>query len=242
MADAKVGSEILKWLLEEFPQDLAMVGTVDQNELFHRAIDSGVRTISFRSTEQFVQEISNTGIEPDIGILAWWPKIIREPLLSLPQQGFINTHPSLLPHNRGKHYNFWALIEQVPFGVSLHFVDEGIDSGDIVAQKLIQYDWEDNGESLYANAQREMVSLFKETYPIIHKLDIPRHQQEIDRGSFHAAVEIDHACWIDLDKQYHARDFLNLLRARTFPGYPSCWFRDGDEEYEVRIEIKRKKT
>jgi len=242
MADAQVGSEILHWLLDVFPQDLTVVVTTGKNEIYCAASEAGVSAVVMHSSQQAINEIRHMKVEPDLGVLAWWPKIIREPLLSLPQQGFINTHPSLLPYNRGKHYNFWALVEQVPFGVSLHFIDEGIDSGDIVAQKLIQYDWEDNGASLHTKAQREMVSLFKETYPTIRALDIPQCQQEIDKGSFHTTDEINHVSRIELDKQYRLRDLLNLLRARTFPGYPACWFRDGDEEYEVRIEIKRKKT
>ena len=44
---------------------------------------------------------------------------------------------------------------------------------------------------------------------------------------------------IDLGKKYKAKDLLNLLRARTFSGKPSCWFRDEDNKYEVRIKIKK---
>lgn len=242
MAAERVGTEILCWLLKVYPQDLTMVVTPDKNEIFHAATKAGVPATIFRSSQQVVLELQDASIEPDIGILAWWPLIIRDPLLSVPKHGFINTHPSLLPYNRGKHYNFWALVEQTPFGVSLHFVNEGVDSGDIVAQKAIQYDWEDNGASLYAKAQLEIVALFKKTYPLIRTLNIPRHKQDIDKGSFHTADEIDVASMINLEKQYCARDLLNLLRARTFPMYPACWFRDGGEEYEVRIEIKRKKT
>ncbi len=177
---------------------------------------------------------------PDIGVLAWWPKIIRRPLLAMPKQGFINTHPSLLPYNRGKHYNFWALVEQAPFGVSLHFVEEETDSGDIVTQANLPYDWGDNGATLYAKACHETVRLFKETYPIIRTLTIPRHKQDLSQGSFHYAWELEPASVIDLDQHYKARDLLNLIRARTFPGHPACWFSDAGSDYEVRIEIKRK--
>lgn len=242
MADAHVGSEILHWLLDVFPQDLAVVITTGKNEIYCTASEAGISPVVVHSSQQVVNEIRHMEIEPDLGILAWWPKIIREPLLSLPHKGFINTHPSLLPHNRGKHYNFWALVEQAPFGVSLHFVDEGVDCGDIVAQHEIHYDWEDNGASLYVKAQQEIVALFKETYPRIRTLDIPRIRQGLDKGSFHIANEINDASFIDLDKMYRARDLLNLLRARTFPEHPACWFRSDNDTYEVRISIKRKKT
>ncbi len=242
MADSQVGLEILRWLLREYPQDLVLVVARSDNDICNAARDAGIPFLVYQSSEQVSKYLNSTGIEPDVGVLAWWPTIIKQPLIDLPKYGFINTHPSLLPYNRGKHYNFWALVEQSPFGVSLHFVDEGIDSGDIVAQTEIAYGWEDNGATLYAKAQNAIVSLFKRTYPAIRTLNIPRRKQDVEYGSLHLSHEIDQASQIDLERQYLARDFLNLLRARTFPGYPACWFRDGDEEYEVRIEIKRKQS
>ena len=113
---------------------------------------------------------------------------------------FINTHPSFLPYNRGKNYNFWALVEQVPFGATLHFVDEGIDSGDIIAQTHIPYGWEDNGGTLYKKAKNAIVSLFKEEYPSIRTLKFPRSKQNLDKGSFHNSEEMGVLSLIDLEK------------------------------------------
>lgn len=82
-----------------------------------------------------------------------------------------------------KHYNFWALAEGAPFGVSLHFVD----TGDVVAQREIPYDLTDTGETLYRKAQREIVRLFREEYPRLRTLDILRKPQDLSKGSFHLA-------------------------------------------------------
>ena len=43
----------------------------------------------------------------------------------------LNIHPSLLPFGRGKYGYFWSIINSEPFGVTIHLVDEGIDSGKI---------------------------------------------------------------------------------------------------------------
>lgn len=240
MADHHVGLEITRWLLRVYRDDLALVVTTSENEIFSIVEDAGTACLVFSSTEQVCARIGSLGLELDIGVLAWWPKLIKQPLLGTPKRGFINTHPSLLPYNKGKHYNFWALVEQVPFGVSLHFVEEGIDNGDVVAQASVPYGWEDNGATLYAKACQEMVRLFKETYPIIRTLKIPRHKQDLSEGSFHLASELDPASVINLDQHYKARDLLNLIRARTFTGHPACWFSDAGSEYEVRVEINRK--
>ncbi len=240
MADQSVGFEITQWLLSEHIQDISLVVTTSENKILDLAKQFNVNALVFESTNQIYAAMTESNVDFDIGFLVWWPKIIKQPLLNMPKHGFINTHPSFLPHNRGKHYNFWALVEQSPFGVSLHFVEDGIDNGDIVAQAIIPYDWEDNGESLYSKAKDAMVNLFKETYPVIRNFNIVRQKQDINGGSFHLANEINKASQINLDDNYRARDLLNLLRARTFPTNPACWFKDGINEYEVKIEITRK--
>jgi methionyl-tRNA formyltransferase len=202
--------------------------------------ESGLECAIFRSPETVTGYFQSIGIVPDLGLLAWWPKIIKTPLLEFPKLGFINTHPSLLPYNRGKGYNFWALVEQVPFGVTLHFIDERVDTGDIVAQQPIPYDWEDSGGTLHCKATRAIIDLFKDSYPEFRQLNFHRRKQDTGKGTFHLAKELDPASHIDLDKEYRARDLLNLLRARTFPGFPACWFDDDDNQFEVRVEIKRK--
>ncbi len=241
MADNYVGLEITKWLIHHYPEDIALVVTTSENAIYKRVDKAGIPCIDFSSAKggisTYFQDIETM---PDLGYLVWWPMIIKSPLLELPKAGFINTHPSLLPFNRGKHYNFWALVDQTPFGVTLHFADESIDTGDIIVQRSIPYTWEDSGASLHYKAIEETINLFKDSYPEIRQLNIPRQKQDPDKGSFHLVKELGPASHIDLGKQYLARDLLNLLRARTFEGHPACWFEADGREYEVRIEIKEK--
>jgi methionyl-tRNA formyltransferase len=180
-------------------------------------------------------------LKADIGILAWWPYILKEPILSITKSGILNFHPSYLPYNRGKNYNFWTLIEDTPFGVTLHYISSGVDNGDIAFQAPIEKTWEDTGKTLYEKAQKEIVRLFIENFPRIKKGDIPRIPQDLTLGSYHKAYELDPASLIDLDKMYKARDFLNILRARTFPPHPAAWFNEDGQDYEVRIEITKRK-
>jgi methionyl-tRNA formyltransferase len=238
-ADGSVGFEIVNWLLQNYCEDLATIVTAESNEITAAASVAGVRTEVFSSSEALVSRLALERI--DLGVLLWWPKIIKEPLLSTPQHGYINTHPSLLPHGRGKNYNFWAIVEQSPFGVSLHKVDAGIDTGDLAAQSEIPYGWEDTGETLYLRAKHEIVELFKRSYPDLRSLNIKFMPQFLDNGSDHRVGEMEVASVIELDRSYSARELLNLLRARTFDGHPACNFVDErGRKFEVRLEIKRK--
>lgn len=178
-------------------------------------------------------------LDIDLFILAWWPYIIKEELIDMPKNGILNFHPSYLPYNRGKHYNFWTIVEDVPFGVSLHFIEKTVDGGDIAYQTRISKSWEDTGETLYHKAQSAILRLFKENFPAIKQGEIPRQPQDLTQGSFHWGKELESASEIVLNKEYTGRQLLNLLRARTFPPHPGCWFVDKGEKFEVRVEIKK---
>jgi methionyl-tRNA formyltransferase len=67
--------------------------------------------------------------------------IIRDKLLSVPKIGIINRHASLLPRFRGRVGSFWAHASKRPeYGVTIHFVDQKIDSGPIIVQEQYNLD------------------------------------------------------------------------------------------------------
>lgn len=175
----------------------------------------------------------------DYLILAWWPNIIKSALINIPARGCLNFHPSYLPYNRGKHYNFWNLVEDVPFGVTIHWVDESVDGGEIAFQRKIEKTWEDTGASLFSKAQHAIIELFKDNFERIRLQDVPRIPQQPDTGSYHHSRELDAASRIDLNATYTARHLLNVLRARTFPPHPGAWFVADGVKYEVRVDIRK---
>ena len=235
-ADNVVGVEITLFLLENYPEDLSLIITTEKNIISELAQKHNVSTHVYDSLDSVISKFPE---EIDLGVLAWWPNILKESLIEKPRYGFVNTHPSLLPYNRGKHYNFWALVEEAPFGVTLHRVEPSVDAGAIVAQREILYDWLDNGESLYRKAQKTMIELFCTVYPALRDSNIPSVPQDMAKGSFHLSSELELASKLHLDEEYVARNLLNLLRARTFDGHPGCWFEDLGVRYEISISIKK---
>lgn len=238
MADGKVGLRIASNLIENFPQDIAALITTTENEISEYARKAGIQTTRYVSEGALLEWLGPMDI--DIGLLAWWPHLVSNQLLERARRGFVNTHPSLLPFNRGKHYNFWAIVEEVPFGVSLHSVTPGVDDGPIIAQTPIAYDWVDTGGTLYEKAQKEMINLVQETWPKLRIGQVSSVKQNLEAGSFHFASELEGASALDLDNTMKVRTLLNLLRARSFPGYPACSFQEGNQEYEIRVQITRK--
>jgi methionyl-tRNA formyltransferase len=234
-ADGDVGLEILRYLEQFFYQDVAMCVVVPGSNVESLALSFGFRVVPWIEEIDVADQMRT--VDADFGILAWWPYILHNPLLSIPKQGWINTHPSLLPYGRGKHNNFWTIVDEVPFGVSLHWASEEIDSGDLIAQQEIQYDWTDTGGSLYLKATTEMPGVFKDNYELIRDGMAPRLVQDLNSGSFHQSNEMKRASQLDLDSSMTVRSLLNLLRARNFEGFPACTFTDLGRQYEVRISI-----
>ena len=244
-ATRDVGHQVAKFFGEnQEPLTCLVLDSGSEQELNSRLInDSGIssRARVFYSNSLCEEETISAlrSLNLDLGILAWWPYIIKENLIGIPRLGFLNFHPSYLPYNRGKHPNFWSLVEDVPFGVTLHYVNTGIDSGDIAYQSAIDKSWEDTGATLYLKAQKEIVRLFKDSFAEIKKGNTPRKPQELTQGSFHRGKELEPASQVYLDRSYQARDLLNLVRARTFHPYPAAWFIENGQRYEARIEIKK---
>lgn len=62
-------------------------------------------------------------------------RIIRGPILALPRDGVINSHPGLLPECRGSASPAWSVIHDIPIGATTHFCDDGVDTGDILLRR-----------------------------------------------------------------------------------------------------------
>lgn len=77
----------------------------------------------------------------------------------------VNLHISYLPWGRGAHPIPWGVLNNERLGVSIHWMVEKVDAGDIIAQRLIQYNDDDDMATLYDAAQQEIVRLFIETWP-----------------------------------------------------------------------------
>ncbi len=76
----------------------------------------------------------------DFVISFGYKHILSKELLLNTAAPIINLHISYLPWNRGAHPNFWSFYDETPSGVTIHLVDEGIDTGPIIYQKKVNLD------------------------------------------------------------------------------------------------------
>ena len=97
----------------------------------------------------------------------------------------INLHNSYLPWNRGPNPNLWSWLNNTPKGVTIHYIDAGIDTGDIIAQKELNClsDEMTLNETFWATRQG-LAELFEETWPLIREGKNQRYPQ-LGKGSLH---------------------------------------------------------
>ncbi|MCJ7746292.1 MAG: methionyl-tRNA formyltransferase, partial [Desulfobacterales bacterium] len=115
-------------------------------------------------------------LQPDLAILAFVTDIIPEKLLTVPSLGTICYHPSILPRHRGASAINWAIIQgDTRTGLTIFWVDKGIDTGPILLQKEIEIGPDDTTGSLYFNALFLMgVEAMVEAVELIKKGKAPR--------------------------------------------------------------------
>lgn len=129
--------------------------------------------------------------------------ILPADIIKLLPNRIINLHISYLPFNRGADPNFWSFIEDTPKGVTIHLIDEGIDTGDILVQKEIRLSDNDTLRNTYSLLIDAIQQLFLDSWQdILNNKIIPKKQTE--KGSYHNSKDkrkyIDKlgANWLDI--------------------------------------------
>jgi methionyl-tRNA formyltransferase len=112
--------------------------------------------------------------------------ILRRPLIGT--RPAVNLHISYLPWNRGADPNLWSWIDGAPKGVTVHWIDEGLDTGPIIAQELVSIGLDETLATSYHLLQAAVERLFADNWPAIRAGKAPRLPQR-GEGSSHFARE-----------------------------------------------------
>lgn len=147
--------------------------------------------LTIRSPLQSLTLSEIIDIGPDLIISHGYKKIISKDIVSAYQGKIINLHISYLPWNRGAHPNFWSILEDTPRGVAIHFIDEGVDTGDIIFQSNISFSSkEDTLKKTYFRLRDELEFLFIENWNNFLNGNFIQKKQNLNEGSFHYSREL----------------------------------------------------
>ncbi|WMJ24447.1 formyltransferase family protein [Paludicola sp. MB14-C6] len=129
-------------------------------------------------------------IQPSYIISYNYKYIITNDIIQFMQNKIINMHISLLPYNKGASPNFFSFYDNTPKGVTIHLIDKGIDTGDILCQKEVYFDEEDETwESSYLKLHQQIQQLFYENWESIKNGNIMPSKQ-YGNGTFHTKAEL----------------------------------------------------
>lgn len=179
------------------------------------------------------------GLQPDLGVSVKYRRILSPDVLALFGDGVVNLHNGYLPWNRGAHTNVWPLVDGSPAGVTLHWMDAGVDTGPAIAQTPVAAHPWDTAESLYDRLDGAADALFRETWPHVVAATGWVGGTYTGGGSVHRVADLRHLDTIDLDAPTTARAVLNQLRARTFPPYRGVTYAENGQVVEVTVNLRR---
>ena len=231
-----VGYECLKVLIDSKEETVTVVTHEDdpKEEIWFQSVAELARqhhlpvyTPSSPNTPGFIDLIRK--LAPDLILSFYYRRILSRELLAIPRLGGINLHGSLLPKYRGRSPVNWVLVNgESETGVTLHYMVEKADAGDIIAQRRVLIDREDTALSLFRKMTVAAAKLLKETYPLIKAGTAPRTPQDSQSASTFGGrrPEDGKITW-----ESPAFSIYNLIRAVTHP-YPGAFtFHNGRKLY-----------
>ena len=150
-------------------------------------------------------------LKPDLALLAFVTDIIPEKLLTVPSLGTICYHPSILPRHRGASAINWAIIQgDTRTGLTVFWVDKGIDTGPLLLQKEVEIKPDDTTGSLYFSKLFPMgVDAMVEAVELINKGKAPKIPQDGSKATYEPPCD-DRVASVNFEKSI--RDIYNLIR------------------------------
>ena len=154
----------------------------------------------------------------DLFVSMSFDQIFKKETFNIPKKGTINCHAGKLPLYRGRNILNWALINgEKEFGITVHFVDEGIDTGDIIKQETHEITLKDNYKTLlekaYINCPKLLIkaidSIYYSNYTLISQPLGPQY------GFYCCKRKIGDEV---INWNQSSLNIFNFIRALTYPG------------------------
>ena len=182
-------------------------------------------------SEEFIEELSE--LEANLFIIVAF-RMLPKVVWGMPKFGTFNLHASLLPNYRGAAPINWAIINgEKTTGVTTFFIDEKIDTGEIILNKSCSIEEDESAGELHDKLMHLGSKLVLETVALIQEGDVKTKKQE-DVEDIKTAYKIHRdTCKINWDNDIDT--IYNHIRGLS--PYPSAWttLQNGEEEYELKI-------
>jgi methionyl-tRNA formyltransferase len=242
-ARRKLGLDVLRVLIEEdvAPAVLLLPAgkSADEHCVEMQRMLPGVPVLRGKAFREDSGIAALKACQIDYLLSIHFPYLIPQQVLDVPKIGALNLHPSFLPFGRGWHTPSWAIEEETPFGATLHWIDAGLDTGDIALQAQVDVCPDDTAHTLCQRAMAAEFELFKAALPLLIAGRLPRTKQ--GRGAAgHVKADLAALQRLDINAVQPVGATLRRLRALTTNRSDEAAFfvKDG-AKYRVRVEITK---
>lgn len=219
LVDVEFGSPIKRniferWIKKDLNETKADVLLLCNNEnalsLYEGLKDLNVNVVAYDGKVD-ISTLKN--INPKMIISYNYRYMIENDVVSEYNNQIINLHTSFLPWNRGANPNFWSFVDETPKGITIHYINDELDKGDIILQKEMNFDETvETFRSSYDKLNHEIVRSFLDVFYDIYNGNVNRVAQK-GKGTYHSVKqfnELNESMKINWDEKIC--DFKTRLR------------------------------
>lgn len=187
------------------------------------------------NSEEFIDKVAQYNC--DIFVSMSFNQIFKQKIMNLPKYTTINCHAGKLPFYRGRNILNWALInDEKEFGITVHYVDDGIDTGDIILQRTYPITDKDNYATLLEKAYVECANILYDAINMFKSGSVKgKKQSEIHPVGFYCTQR--QAGDERLNWNQTSREIFNFVRAICKPGPMARAVINGKEMKINRVEL-----
>jgi methionyl-tRNA formyltransferase len=168
-------------------------------------------------------------LKPDFIVSGYYAKLFKRDLLSIPKGGCVNIHPTGLPRFRGLSPYFTHMLHGDDRNwITMHWLDAGADTGDIIARTSVEILPEDTGYTCGHRLTEAAAAMFAEYWPKVKDGTAPRVKQDESEAS---VFNFDWSM-AEIDWSKSNREIWNLVRSLTAP-LSGAWTTAGGRKMRV---------
>lgn len=236
IGQAAFGARVLEALAGDGHKIVAAYTTPDAisgGPVLEAAQSLGVPAFTLESRRGLANELRR--YKPDLAVMAFVTEKIPLDALRVPAHGAIEYHPSLLPRHRGSSSLNWSIIQgEIRTGLTIFWVDEGMDTGPILLQKEVDISPDDTMGSLYFNKLFPMgVEALAEAVRLVQTGSAPSIAQDASLATYEPPIQEKHAV---VDWTLPVSKVYDLIRGTNpQPGATTYWQGKKLKLYDARI-------
>lgn len=243
----QIGKNCLELLLKYKIRPIFVIGNKDDGgkdgpiheSVLKLAKKSKIKTIDKQIKDpEVIKMIKN--ISPEIIFSIGGMQIIPEEVIGMPKLGVLNIHPALLPKYRGRYSTVHAIFNgDKKTGVTIHWMDKGIDTGPIIMQKSYPIEDSDTAKEVYDKFTKIGTELFEKFLIMwLSGGEIKATPQNEKYASYYPKGLPNNG---QVDWNWKGKQIRNFIRAMTFEPYPPVNFNFGDKKMIIADEKYFKK-